>query len=479
MRIGEKIKQVGYFWLPDVPEKKYPGTLNVEDGGQIHLEIIGNFEDDPFPDELSPRAAKRIDRIIGLTDKVGLVTLDRCFYTSRDMSTYGIVRSVVKVNRAIEKVAFDACEEIRFNSVRFSVEGIDEWVGIHGFEISREPGEQRVNVSYAPPPEIAILLDSGMKLVITYSWSSPYVPDAREVRLSQKTHFKLVSKDSRPVDDFKYLIHRLANFLCFASDKTVSIDHVVAFSDAITEELGDEKVPVEMRLIYASLPFSTEVPELRRKRMLFSYSMIRDRFEEIINGWISAYDVIDPALNLYFSVRTGSHKYLEGKFLALAQAIETYHRRTSSEKNRPDNEYEEMVSAIRKACPSEYTQWLDGRMMHGNEISLRLRLIRVFEPFSELLGTMTQVKSFVTEIVDTRNYLTHYDKTTKGRVVSGADLYPVCRKMEAVLQLHFMRTIGFDQAQLDQVLQGSYELQQKLGNDQNRSRTKKSMDANT
>ena len=43
MRIKEKFKKLGYFWLPSAPDKKFPGTLSVSDGGIIDLEIVELF----------------------------------------------------------------------------------------------------------------------------------------------------------------------------------------------------------------------------------------------------------------------------------------------------------------------------------------------------------------------------------------------------------------------------------------------------
>ena len=44
MRIKKEFKKSGYFWLPSAPNKKFPGTLSISDGGIIDLEIIELFE---------------------------------------------------------------------------------------------------------------------------------------------------------------------------------------------------------------------------------------------------------------------------------------------------------------------------------------------------------------------------------------------------------------------------------------------------
>ena len=43
MRIFEPRSLSGYFWLPSESENRLPGTLKIEDGGSIELELLGNF----------------------------------------------------------------------------------------------------------------------------------------------------------------------------------------------------------------------------------------------------------------------------------------------------------------------------------------------------------------------------------------------------------------------------------------------------
>ena len=65
--------------------------------------------------------------------------------------------------------------------------------------------------------------------------------------------------------------------------------------------------------------------------MLFNFGAIKTNAQEVFNNWLNSYEYLSPALSLYFSTKAGAQKYLDGKFLALAQGLETHHRRTSSE----------------------------------------------------------------------------------------------------------------------------------------------------
>lgn len=93
------------------------------------------------------------------------------------------------------------------------------------------------------------------------------------------------------------------------------------------------------------------------------------------------YEVIGPALSLYFASKGGEHKYLDGKFLALAQALETYHRRTSQEALMDKAKFNGLVKVLIDSCPKEHQEWLKARLAFGNELNLARRLKKIFDPY--------------------------------------------------------------------------------------------------
>ena len=69
MRVNETIVRAGYFWTPEDPENKLPGTLTISDGGEIGLEVLGNF--DASPDRPSLTDKMDVKKIIGEIEKSG------------------------------------------------------------------------------------------------------------------------------------------------------------------------------------------------------------------------------------------------------------------------------------------------------------------------------------------------------------------------------------------------------------------------
>ena len=461
MRIEEEYVKNGYFWLPEKEQLKIPGILTIKDGGYIELEVVGYFDEDIFN---AIKGDEDLSRIIGHVEKDGLVTLDNCFYTEKNISFGGISKSKICVNKALCGVAYDKDEQLTFNSLSFSVDCMDEWVGISGINIENNWVNRTATISYEPPEDIIYSLDNNMKLEICFAYTFPSSPHTIEAKITQRAYFKLKSETLRPLSDFTKLAYKITNFMCFAIDATVTLKNVSATSIEIQREVGEGKFyPVPINIYYSSIPYSENLPNKSWHQMLFTYGVIKSNAQDVFNNWINAYEVLSPALNLYFSTQIGAQKYLDGKFLALAQGLETYHRRTSDEKLMDSCEFYSLVSTIIEKCPDKHVDWSKGRLMHGNEINLGKRIKLIIEPFKSHLGNSNERTKLLRKIVDTRNYLTHYNENLKDNVAEGEELWDLCQKIEVIFQLHFLKVIGFNEEEINSVIENSYPFKQKLG----------------
>lgn len=459
MRITEQHIKSGYFWLPSQPENKIPGTLKISDGGEIDLEIIGNFDNslESFNDDIT------IQRIVGFVEKDGYVTLDDCFYRNKNISFGCISKSLVHVNTVLYGAHYGENEELTFSTFRFAVEGLDKWLNICGIKVDYDFANKTATINYKSPPEESFTLSNGLKLTITFGWTLPGLPVVTEAKITQKAYIKLSSEETRPLTDFISTAYKITNLLCFALDATVSIHDVSATSSELLREISEGKHrPVPIKIFYPSLPFSEVSPKVYWNSMLFRFPQIKDNAKEIFNNWLNAYERIEPAFNLYFASKTGAHKYIDGKFLSLAQGIETFHRRTSDETVMPDAEFKDIVGTLIDACPENRKKWLEGKLTYSNELTFRTRLKQIVDNFKSFFGSSKDRKAFISQIVNTRNYLTHYDISLKSTECSGAQLFEVCMKMECLFQLHFLKEIGLSDEEIKIIAENNYKFKQKL-----------------
>mgnify|MGYP001192619506 CR=1 FL=1 len=456
MRIEDEYVKTGYFWLPERDEKKIPGVLTIKNGGNIELEVFGLFDDSiksPNGDDLN--------RIIGDVEKGGLVTLENWFYTNKSRSSGGISKSKIFVNKVLSGVAYDQNEVVTFNTLSFSVDCLDEWVRISGISVDSGRESRTANISYAPPENISYVLDSGMKLEICFA--DTLKSSFSKSTITQRVYFKLSSDDLTPLSDFTEIAYKLTNFLCFAIDTTVTLKGLSATSKEIQRDGSNgNKYPVPVKIFYPSIPFTEKAPDKSWHEMLFTYGTIKSNAQDVFNNWLSAYEVMAPALSLYLSTKNGAQKDLDGKFLALAQGLETYHRSTTDEKLMDSSEFDSLVLIISKSCPEERAEWLSGRLMHGNEINLRKRLKRIIEPFKDKLGSSKERRKLLKKIVDTRNYLTHHSENLKDNAADGKELWSLCQKMEVIFQLLLLKVVGFSNEEIESLIENCYPLKQKI-----------------
>lgn len=116
-----------------------------------------------------------------------------------------------------------------------------------------------------------------------------------------------------------------------------------------------------------------------------------------------------------------------------------------------DNEYKILFDRIIKCCPEERKEWLEGKFKFGNEISLRTRIKKIIEPFNHLIGTNKERKNLIGKIIDTRNYLTHYNHDLKDNAIEGFNLIELNKKLEGLLELSLLKELKFLEEEIDNI----------------------------
>ena len=454
MRIKEEIKRNGAFWLPSSPERQISGTLSISDGGNIKLELAQSF-DPSIQAQLGPTRPNSLNPILGHVEKDGPVRIDQCYRVSKDRNiTHGRLMAplVIWANRAFMGLPPEEEASPRFNSFSFSVEGIDEWVGISGIEVDPQFEKSALTISYNRPEDISLDLKDGMQLVISFAWTPPGFPSNKRAEVSQKTYFRLISQKARELDDFTVIAQKIAAFLCFVMNEIVCLDSMSATSDNLYETFSDGRtalIPVE---IYCpSWPYAKNEPAIDEWDMLFKYEDRQNRVESIINKWIDNYKQIAPALDLYFLTKAGTLPTLNMQFLALAQALEAFHLRTSDEKHMNKAECKEICKKMIEACPEEHRDWFRPKLQRANELTLQNRIEKLIEPFDCLIDDARRPQ-LIKHIKNTRNYLTHYDPKLESKAAKGEVLKFICLKMNALFRLQFLKLIDFDEQEIDDIV---------------------------
>ena len=469
MRLAQPLEKSGFFWLPEEPDNRLPGTLRISESGAPTLEVIGLFED-PFAAWQRDAGTNGIrqpdfDRILGRVEEYGLVALDQCLYTATKFVPGGVSKSTLLAHFAFLGVNYEKRKEVTFSEFRFSVEGLDKWLSIYGIDFKSDLKEKGATIVFSPPEKISLSLHDGIDMEFNFDWTLPPPINlgVTEARVTQKAFISLRSSDARPLEYLSSLALKICNFLCFAIDQTVSMDSITGYSRELTGENGQtEQRKFPIKIYYESAPYSDLRPQIDRQRMLFRYHNVGHRLEVILNKWLDSYETFEPAFNLYFASTYDHRQYIDVRFLRLAQGLETLHRRSSQETEMSKDDFKNLLNSIIHSCPDDKRELVRDKLSYANALPLRRRVERMIEPFQEFFGNEEESKSLVKRIVDNRNYLTHYSGKLESKAASNEDLLMLCDKLEALFQLHILRLIGFDAAPINIIVENNGSLYRKL-----------------
>ena len=401
-------------------------------------------------------------QVIGHIQEYGFVILDGC-----QISTSGLnfnlsqiqTSQTIWANRVFTGFLQPQNEIPLFNTLKFSIEGIDEWIWEHGIKQDFNYEERTITISGRPPESILFNLTNGMQLEITFSIQGINSSSPWEQGISQKAHFKLISTDALELKQFLSVAYKITDLLCFTINETVFLDSVSATSNGLNQIIGEDITrPAEINIYNPSVFYhSKDQPKINRNRMLFTFSDIREDAEGMINKWIESYEDYKNAFDLYFLAQLKPQLSLEVKFLTLAQGLEAYHRKPDE-----DNEIdEELVASLIDFCPEDKRKWLKNRLEYPDRISFRDRIKELIDPFKEIFGNSKERNKLIHKILRTRNHLTHPDPRSEPEAAKGEDLHVLCLKMELLFELHFLRLIGFSQEKIQSIADKCPSLQWK------------------
>jgi hypothetical protein len=445
MRITEQTKS-GYFWLPSNPNNKVCGILKFFDGGKIELEMMDFFENETiFITDFS------LPKIIGIIEKDQWVILEQCYYKVRKS---GVIKSLIHVNYALVdnntfSMPFDDINSDKINVIRFAVDGLDEWFSenISDERYSTWRSQPHHTVNYIPPNEVFYHLKNEMEIKIIFHFNMK-IGDLKP-KITKQTYIELISQKTQSLNEFSAIIRKLTHFFCFAINQIVSIKDVSI--------IHNSKL---ISLYYQSNPYTREIPDVEYRMLLFNDQLANSFLGNYFDRWLEIYEKFEASMDLYFGYKTGAHKYIESNFLFLAQALEVYHRKVSNETLKEKNEFQELkqriVNLAWQICSKEEIEWLSDKLRFGNELSFRKRLKEIIQPFCKhIANNSKKCKSIINTIVDTRNYLTHYDnnKNSDSNIAQGNEFAFYCLKMEALLQVTFLKELGFSIEQIDNIVE--------------------------
>ena len=459
MQLPESIETYGYFWLAEKPDNRLTGVLRISEKGEPSLETFGAF-DSPFNGPPKRLTGERL-HILGVTDKAGPVTLVDCLVTQQTdvVNVELLSKSNLHVDCVFWGAHFDT-EEIGFSGMTFSVEGLDEWFAFHHRPFSHDMDPTGgMSFTYSQPEPTTFQLPDNLS--IGFHMGAGTNSGMFQETVTTKMSISIESSKMRSFSEFMQVLRKVKNFICLAFDRSVSFTSITGSR----RESNAPHTPHDTVVIYGQFdPYDLPKEDISAGNFLISFDEMAHDIQEYLPRWLQRYEEYEPTFNLYFAVSSNRYMHLEAAFMFLVHGIESLHRRSSSETQMPEDEFNSLVEAVLRNTAHTRRRWVQERLKYANELPLRSRIRQMLSPFNDLFGTESARKAFISRVVSTRNYLTHYDEGIKNQAMTDPEgLLQLHLRLEALVQLHLLQLLGIDNDHIRNMATRYPPLRRKLG----------------
>ncbi len=435
--LAQAFEAQGAWRLPDT-EQWLPGTLRYRPGEEIQLDLFGA----PAITEEQPLGRAHWDIILGVTTNGTPVTLRECVQLNLSIGKGGIPQSSFRATWAIFGSHFPTDDSVRFKWLSGSYAYLDQFVGVTGLSLERSELTS-TQISFRQPDGRELEVDASLR--VRFGFSFHLVPSPFAARIEQTTWVTAERTAAANLDDLLVQLGHVQNLVGLAAGKFATPLQI----NGLPEQSSEWERRRSTQVVFVPRP--AEGDDDTDITSLFTLSDLEPDIGDALERWFAAADLVKPTFDLYFSTLSIPFIYAENQFLSLAQAAESFHRRRFPIGEVSAEEHESRVAAVLAAVPVEHRKWLAQKLAYSNEPNLRSRLKALLQPHPALRKALRGA-SFVNRVVDTRNYLTHYDERSRKNAAEGVRLHWLVEKLRIVVEMCLLTELGLSSSRIAMIL---------------------------
>ncbi|MDQ3698881.1 MAG: hypothetical protein M3373_12805 [Gemmatimonadota bacterium] len=453
---------VGLWWLPEAPKRTLAGTLKVEEDGKSLLFIVGSFRELNEAQNRSPS----LPIVLGAASGKRITLID-ALETGSSIDFPGTTTTRISPTVTLLGAHAPPSREVTFLKATATYQNLHAWTGLSGFQQQFEDNDagylRSVTLRYEFPPTNDARIGGALFRLLrsVETVGRPFEP----ITLRETVHVEVSVK--QPVS------------------LTVLLDtHLRPFQDLLALAIGEAVPLLTLRGVLAGpeeshspnqpleIVFETGRPSGEGRvrlpdEMLFTFADIQPRFESALGRWLDRHEALAPVMNLYFATIFHQRMYLEQRFLALAQAAESYHRRTSQSTIVDAEAFRSLRAGLcavvdEQQLDAEARKMLKSKFNYLNEIPLKERLRELVAAEGALTSLLIpDAAAFARLVGDTRNFLTHFDPLLDGKAAQGKGLFLLSEQLRFLIELIFLRELGFTLEERDVLVRKHERYQQR------------------
>jgi hypothetical protein len=440
----------GLWWIPPDRETVIAGTLSFDGESPPRLRLVGSFQ--TLADIPRPFRPPIILGVAGGKE----ITLFRCLGVGNRITMPGIHTSDVLANFVLEGHHFETDTAVVFDAIWITFDHLLGWSGLSGIRAQPMREENRVvglEVAYHMADFPSLAFPGG-----TVRFVQGFQTQASEIEGSYtiREDLAIEIRPSAPLPLQTYLddyVYHLQNFVSLGLGGATRIRQLRGRLSAPSERgrIGYDEKSIE--IVFRSRGADAS-KAIHPGDMLFRATDLGADLGSAFGTWLARAAVLSPVIDLYFGTLFGKGLYVEHRFLSVAQALESYHRRVIGGTYLAHEVWSGILASLVQAIeaaplPRDVREAFQQKLRYFNEVSLRRRLKELTQRVSGLIDAfIPDSMYFVRRIVGTRNYLTHYDDASLSESVSGQDLQLLSEQMQGLLEVLLLREVGFNDDQV-------------------------------
>ncbi len=274
----------------------------------------------------------------------------------------------------------------------------------------------------------------------------------------------ILPHDSMPLEKVGEIAWQCQNLMSLLIGEALSTRLTIIVTAAPSQVPDRER---ELQLVYLQRG-QHDHRDLFVPEMMLPYGMVKDEFPAMVEKWFGRAEQALLATNVFFGSQDMQSQPGDVRFMDAARAAESYHRSLGTglymEKAAYDTAVQELETHIPTCIQGDHRHSLRKRLMYGNEYSLRKRLTDMFNriPENTQRRIAGDVGGFVTKVVNTRNYHTHYDHAGQANVFDGKDMHTAAERLRILVTANLLHDLGVKDENLTAVLERRWEFAQWL-----------------
>lgn len=449
----ETLEYEGIWWLPQKETQQFRGKLTVSQGKS------GKLTFSTFELHTLELPEYKTDLIVGYSTDGKKVTMYKCYQTNHRTKLVNNGASVEEFTFIASFVFvgthFTSIGDINFKNLNVRYTNIDNWANISGFRThlpKKFTPNTSIAIRYRLPKKVKLTSVTDFEILVSFSYSNFNLTPTTHAEIAQKSWIEFLPKTSRNMEEYLKIIRTMQNFLSLIMTKPTFPIEIEGQNELEQEKFGEKILYPQIQVYYNQSFFDSDSSNVEDYSMLLT---LRDTIKNkrIIKRWFERDEILKTTTDLYFSTLYQPRMYLNNEFLNLAQALETYHRRTMKNFELPKSKHQSRIRAILGKTPEKYREWLERKLTYSNEPSLRKRLKDICDKCPKgVLSKIGSIDAFIDLTVNTRNYWTHFDERAKARAATDVGLFELVSNLRLLLVTCFFQEMGLTNEEIERII---------------------------